>query len=91
MIDVNFHLLTETGHPPPADYYASFTQLAVIGVYDAEFGRRIAACTGLRNRIVHEYDELDPHRVHEALATAIRDVATYLRAVQAYLKRTPGA
>jgi uncharacterized protein YutE (UPF0331/DUF86 family) len=91
MIDVNFHLLTETGHPPPADYYASFTQLAVIGVYDAEFGRRIASCTGLRNRIVHEYDELDPHRVHEALATAIRDVATYLRAVQAYLKRTPGA
>jgi uncharacterized protein YutE (UPF0331/DUF86 family) len=89
MIDVNFHLLTETGHPPPADYYASFTQLAAIGVYDAEFGRRIASCTGLRNRIVHEYDEVDPHRVHEALATAIRDVATYLRAVQAYLGRTP--
>ena len=90
MIDINYHLLTETGHPPPSDYYPSFTQLAVLGVYNAEFGRRIAGCTGLRNRIVHEYDDVDPQRVHEALATAMRDVATYLRAVQDYVKRTPG-
>ena len=90
MIDINYHLLTETGHPPPADYYASFTQLVALGVYDAEFGRRVAACTGLRNRIVHEYDEVDPQRVHEALAPAMRDVATYLRGVEDYVKRTPG-
>jgi len=90
MIDINYHLLTETGHPPPSDYYASFTQLAALGVYDAEFGRRIAACTGLRNRIVHEYDEVDPRKVHEALGTAIQDVSTYLRAIEDYVKRTSG-
>ena len=90
MIDINYHLLTETAHPPPADYYASFTQLAALGVYDAEFGRRIAACTGLRNRIVHEYDEVDPRKVHEALGTAIQDVSTYLRAIEDYVKRTSG-
>ena len=90
MIDINYHLLTETDHPPPADYYASFTQLAALGVYDAEFGRRIAACTGLRNRIVHEYDEVDPRKVHEALGTAIKDVSTYLRAIEDYVKRTSG-
>ena len=87
MIDVNYHLLTETGHPPPADYYASFTQLAALGVYGADFGRRMAAYTGLRNRIVHEYDEVDPARVHETLATAVKDVAIYVRAVQDYLGR----
>ncbi len=91
MIDINYHLLTETDHPPPADYYASFTQLTALGVYDMEFGRRIAACTGLRNRIVHEYDEVDPRRVHEALGTAIQDVSTYLRAVEDYVKRAPGS
>ncbi len=90
MIDINYHLLTETDHPPPSDYYASFTQLAALGVYDAEFGRRIAACTGLRNRIVHEYDEVDPRKVHEALGTAIQDVSTYLRAIEDYVKRTSG-
>ncbi len=90
MIDINYHLLTETDHPPPADYYVSFTQLAALGVYDAEFGRRIAACTGLRNRIVHEYDEVDPRRVHEALGTAIQDVSAYLRAVEDYVQRAAG-
>ena len=88
MIDINYHLLTETAHPPPADYYAPFTQLAALGVYDIEFGRRIAACAGLRNRIVHEYDEVDPRSVHEALGTAIQDVSTYLRAIDDYGKRT---
>ncbi|PYO29640.1 MAG: hypothetical protein DMD86_14710 [Candidatus Rokuibacteriota bacterium] len=90
MIDINYHLLTETAHPPPADYYASFTQLAALGVYDIEFGRRIAACAGLRNRIVHEYDEVDPRKVHEALGTAIQDVSTYLLAIDDYGKRTSG-
>jgi uncharacterized protein YutE (UPF0331/DUF86 family) len=88
MIDINYHVLTETGHPPPADYYASFTQLAALGVYDAEFGRRIAACAGLRNRIVHEYDEIEPLKVHEALGTAMRDVAAYLRAIENHVRRT---
>jgi uncharacterized protein YutE (UPF0331/DUF86 family) len=90
MIDINYHLLTETGHAPPSDYYASFVQLATIGVYDAAFGRRIAACSGLRNRIVHEYDEIDPERVHGAINAAVDDVATYLRAVEAFVERTAG-
>jgi uncharacterized protein YutE (UPF0331/DUF86 family) len=90
MIDVNYHLLTETGHPPPADYHASFTQLAPLGVYGPEFGGRIAACAGLRNRIAHEYDEIDPRRVHEALAAAVQDIPTYLRAVDDFVKRAPG-
>jgi uncharacterized protein YutE (UPF0331/DUF86 family) len=90
MIDVNYHLLTETGRPPPSDYYASFTQLAPLGVYDRAFARRIAACAGLRNRIVHEYDEIDPRKVHEALGSAIEDVSAYLRAVEAYVDSASG-
>jgi uncharacterized protein YutE (UPF0331/DUF86 family) len=67
MIDVNYHLITEAGHPPPQDYFASFTTLTKLGVLPAPFASRIAACAGLRDRIVHEYDEIDPARVHEGL------------------------
>jgi uncharacterized protein YutE (UPF0331/DUF86 family) len=90
MIDINYHLLTESGHPPPADYYASFIQLVGLGVYDAEFGRRTAACAGLRNRIVHEYDEVDPRRVHEVLGTAVEGVTAYVRAIESYVGRASG-
>lgn len=85
MIDVNYHLITETGHPPPADYYQSFTELATLGVLDHDLARRLAPCAGLRNRIVHEYDELDPAKVHDALQFALREIPEYLRRVEAYL------
>lgn len=89
MIDINYHMLTESGHAPPADYYASFVRLADLGVCDREFAVRVAACAGLRNRIVHEYDEIDPAKVFEALQTAITDVPIYLDRVTAFLAGPP--
>ena len=90
MIDINYHLITEAGSPPPADYHESFTQLARIGVLDAAFAGRIATAAGLRNRIVHEHDDLDPARVHEALQGALADIPAYLIRVTAYLDRQAG-
>ena len=87
MIDINFHLVTEAGHAPPRDYYESFTQLAKLGVLSPAFASEIAACAGLRNRIVHEYDEIDPRRVYEGLQAAVRDIPEYLRRVHEHLER----
>jgi uncharacterized protein YutE (UPF0331/DUF86 family) len=84
MLDVNYHLLVESGQRPPKDYYESFTQLAKVGVLSAAFATRIAACAGLRNRLVHEYDDIDPERMHEAASTALKDVPDYLRLVRRF-------
>ena len=89
MIDINYHLLTESGQAPPVDYHASFIRLADLGVLDREFAARIAPCAGLRNRIVHEYDDLDPSKVFEALQSAMRDVPLYLAQVNDFLRRRP--
>ena len=86
MIDINYHLITETGYPPPADYFQSFTQLGTLAILPADFARQIASCAGLRNRIVHEYDEVDPARLHEGLTAAAQDVPQYLRFVHQYLQ-----
>ncbi len=85
MIDVNYHLLTESGEAPPRDYYESFVALPRIGVLAAEFARRLAPCAGLRNRIVHVYDDLDPGRVYDALRSALADVPEYLTAVRGFV------
>lgn len=87
MIDINYHLITQAGDPPPSDYYESFTQLARINAVPAAFASRIASCAGLRNRIVHEYDDVDPARVYEALLAAVNDVPEYLGYVHRYLER----
>ena len=91
MLDVNYHLLVESGQPPPKDYYESFTQLAKIGILPAAFASQVAACAGLRNRLVHEYDEIDPARVHEAAESALRDVPEYLRLIREFVDAAPGS
>lgn len=79
MIDINYHLITETGHPPPPDYHASFSRLGDLKILEPELARRIARCAGLRNRLVHEYDEIDPQKVFESLQAARADMPAYLR------------
>jgi len=86
MIDVNYHVITGVGQPPPSDYYASFVKLGDIGVLDATFARTIARAAGLRNRLVHEYEDLDPLKVFEALLESLHDIPRYLEQLQAFLK-----
>jgi hypothetical protein len=54
------------------------------GALAPEFAARIAASAGLSNRIAHAYEDIDPARVHAALATALRDVPEYLRRMAAH-------
>lgn len=89
MIDINYHLITESGSPPPTDYYQSFLLLERLGVLPRDLAQTIASCAGLRNRIVQEYDEIDPARIHGALQAAARDIPQYLTHVHKYIDRLP--
>ena len=89
MIDINYHLITESGHPPPSDYYQSFTRLGELNILPADLAPQIAGCAGLRNRIVHEYNEIDPRKVHEGLQAAVRDIPQYLSHIHRYLQHIP--
>jgi uncharacterized protein YutE (UPF0331/DUF86 family) len=89
MIDINYHLITDAGHAPPRDYYAPFTELATLRILPPAFASQVAMCAGLRNRLVHEYDEIDPRRVHEGLLAAVRDIPEYLQHVHNYVEAAP--
>ena len=85
IIDINFHLITAGGAAPPSDYYASFVELGRLGVLDPAFAQRLAPSAGLRNRLVHEYDGVDPVKLHKACRAATVDVPRYLRSVDTWL------
>ena len=89
MIDVNFHLIIESGHAPPKDYHESFVLLGTLGVMAADVAKEMAMAAGLRNRIVHEYDDIHPERVHEALPVAVRRIPRYLDHVQRFVEKLP--
>ncbi|OGP76175.1 MAG: hypothetical protein A2Z13_04425 [Deltaproteobacteria bacterium RBG_16_64_85] len=85
MIDINYHVITGSDRPPPRDYYDSFTELGKMGVLDPGFASRVASAAGLRNRIVHEYDDIEPDKVFEAIQSALADLPIYLQAVLSFI------
>jgi uncharacterized protein YutE (UPF0331/DUF86 family) len=86
MIDINYHLIIELGHAPPRDYHDSFVTLGKLNILPTDFARDIAFAAGLRNRLVHEYDDIDPRKVHEALQIAVKQIPIYLQAVRKYVE-----
>jgi uncharacterized protein YutE (UPF0331/DUF86 family) len=56
-------------------------------VLDPQFARRIASSAGLRNRIVHEYDAIDPVKVHQVLQSARPDIREYPQRVRGWIER----
>lgn len=54
-----------------------------------DLAKEMAMAAGLRNRIVHEYDDIDPERVSEALLITVRRIPLYLDHVQRFLEKIP--
>jgi uncharacterized protein YutE (UPF0331/DUF86 family) len=87
MLDINYHVAVEVGGVAPRDFHESFLKMAELNILPADFARQIAGAAGLRNRLAHEYNELDPRKVHAAAAGALADVPVYLDHVQQFLDR----
>src|SRR5262245_25545105 len=70
-VDINAHLIVELTGAPPQDYYDSFIKAVQAGVLSVAFALNIAHSTGLRNRLIHQYEAIDHAIVHSAIAEAI--------------------
>lgn len=85
-VDINGLIIVELGHPPPKDYYSSFLKMAEIGVLDGAFAKRVANTTGLRNRLAHEYEDVDNRIVWRGLKGFVRVYKNYIKAISSYIK-----
>lgn len=86
VIDINYHLIVESGNPPPKDYFSSFTELGKIKILPYDFSQKLAQYSGLRNRLVHEYNSLDEKKVYLASKSIIKDLPQYFRHIEKFLK-----
>jgi uncharacterized protein YutE (UPF0331/DUF86 family) len=84
-VDANLHLLRAAGAATPGDYYMSFVELGRAGILAEELAARLAPSAGLRNRLVHEYDDIDDAIVLAAVRDARRDYADYIGALEHHL------
>lgn len=83
--DLNSYLLVRSGQTPPETYYDSFIAAGRQEIIDLELAQQLAPSAGLRNRLVHEYDEIDPLIVFEAIPFALELYPQFVEQVQIYL------
>ena len=83
--DVNLHLIRIAGGETPRGHYESFISVGHVKIIDHELARSLAPSAGLRNRLVHEYDEIDHAIVLEAVAEARRLFPRYVAEIELYL------
>ena len=79
MIDINYHVLSEKENKIPTDFYNSFIALGKKKYLPLKLAEVMANSAGLRNRLAHEYDEIDAKKVYEAIEFCLKDVPKYLK------------
>jgi uncharacterized protein YutE (UPF0331/DUF86 family) len=75
------HWLADSGADVPSGYRELFLSLVDCGVLDASLARKLAAATGLRNLVAHQYGVLDWTRIHEIASTHLDDLLGFCEAL----------
>jgi uncharacterized protein YutE (UPF0331/DUF86 family) len=79
--DIAFHLLANANEPPPVSYRSAFLRLGELEIIDAETSSSLALGAGLRNILVHDYEDIDYKLLHNSIPTIIRDIHRFMDAV----------
>jgi uncharacterized protein YutE (UPF0331/DUF86 family) len=80
-IDLANHVIASSGWRAPRDFRDMFTVLEENGVVDPDLGERLRALAGLRNRLVHLYEDVDDSLVYRALDSGLSDLDAFGQAI----------
>jgi len=86
-VEINSHLLVESGLPSPVDYKTSFLHLVRIKVLPVDLTESISDSAGLRNLLVHEYAEVEAERVFSSIPQAMKEYTSYCKCVLKFLSK----
>ena len=86
-IDINVHMIAQTGNPVPDDYYESFVKVGELKIISSNLAEKLAPSAGLRNRLVHEYDRIEHVMVLKAVRMAEELYPTYIKEINDYISR----
>ena len=88
-IDINNYIIETCDALPSQTYYDSFIKLAEWKVIPESLAARLASTTGLRNRLVHNYEKVRHDIVYYSLKPLVRNYQRYGLLVEKYLEKQP--
>lgn len=88
-IDINLHIIAEQGgHLAEVTRYRdTFMRLVDLGVYALGYAEELAKCVGLRNAIVHEYNNIDPQLLQKSIGQAVKEFNEYTQFIVGFTDR----
>lgn len=88
-IDINQHIISEIGRGDEKvrGYEDTFYVLSGLGVYSKTFAKQIAPSAGLRNRLVHEYNDTKDEIIYESVKDAIVQYSKYSRQILKFIEK----
>lgn len=84
-VDINTHIIIESGFHVPDDYQSTFVVLAENGIVSKEFALKIAPSVGLRNLVVHKYGKVDIKKMVDDIKAEIGQYEDYLHYVDTFI------
>lgn len=66
-VDINNHIILEKGNNPPETNFQSFIKMGQLKSLSRRFSENLAKSAGLRNKLVHEYEKIDPYILYKSL------------------------
>lgn len=79
-IDLANHLIASSGWAPAAEFRQAFERLRDQAVLPADLAARMQDLTGLRNRLVHLYDDVDDALVLDGIRRGLPDLDAFAAA-----------
>ncbi|PJE72882.1 MAG: hypothetical protein COV00_02840 [Candidatus Tagabacteria bacterium CG10_big_fil_rev_8_21_14_0_10_40_13] len=86
-VDINTHIIAESGMQPPNDYQGTFRILAENKILPMEFALKISPSVGLRNLVVHKYGKVDLKKMIEDIKSEIGQYLEYLKYINEYIEK----
>lgn len=76
--DANRHIVEALAESSPPTYYDTFSEMNRLKILPKDLSLRLASTTGLRNRLVHRYEEIDQKVVYHSIAPLVENYRRYL-------------
>lgn len=90
-IDMNRHMIAELGEGTERTFKheETFLELANLDVIDEKLAKQTAPSAGLRNRLVHDYNDTDPRIIYNSIGEALEDYSHYCEAILQFIEKQP--
>lgn len=84
--DINRSIIESKDNAPPDTYYSTFARLNELEILPKELSDRLASTAGLRNRLVHRYEDIEHKIVYHSAVRLLKDYRQYFRLIGKYLQ-----